>query len=107
MLDLDDYETEYMSKQEKKERGYQAVYSANLMGLSNLKPLQYIIFEHNVFCKSSILFKLVIPGLFFKFFSVFFSQTSLFCNNLMWRNVHPSYGAGIWSHDLLNVSLIP
>ena len=69
MLDLDDYETEYMSKQEKKERGYQAVYSANLMGLSNLKPLQYIIFEHNVFCKSSILFKLVSFSNFFLSFS--------------------------------------
>ena len=51
MLDLDDYEHEYLSKQEQKIRGPQAVYSANLMGLSNLKPLEYILFEHNVFCK--------------------------------------------------------
>jgi hypothetical protein len=51
MLDLDDYETEYLSHQERKERGHQAVYSANLMGLSNLKPLEYIIFEHSIFCE--------------------------------------------------------
>ena len=51
MLDLDDYETEYLSKKEQRIRGPQAVYSANLMGLSNLKPLEYILFEHNVFCK--------------------------------------------------------
>ncbi len=51
MLDLDDYETEYLSHREKKVKGYQAVYSANLMNLSNLKPLEYIIFEHNIFCE--------------------------------------------------------
>lgn len=49
MLDLDDYESEYMSYAEKKQRGNQAVYSANLMNLRNLKPLEYIIFEHQVF----------------------------------------------------------
>jgi hypothetical protein len=51
MLDLDDYESEYMSHKEKMERGHQAVYSANLMNLRNLKPLEHIIFEHSVFCK--------------------------------------------------------
>ena len=51
MLDLDDYESEYLSNEEKRTKGYQAVYSANLMNLRNLKPLEHIIFEHSVFCK--------------------------------------------------------
>ena len=30
-----------------------------------------------------------------------------FYNKYMWKNVHPVYSTGIWTHDLRNVSLLP
>ena len=45
------------------------------------------------------------PSLFFCLFSVFSNKQYNFYNKYMWKNVHPVYGAGIWTHDLQNVSL--
>ena len=41
----------------------------------------------------------------FCLFSVFTSLQLL--NKLMWKNVHPVYCAGIWTHDLSNMSCLP
>ena len=41
------------------------------------------------------------PGLFFRLFSVFSNK------HYNVKNVHPVYGAGIWTHDLCNMSLFP
>ena len=48
------------------------------------------------------------PGLFFVYFSVFSNKHHFnFYNKYMWKNVHPVYGAGIWTCNLGNVSLFP
>ena len=41
------------------------------------------------------------PGLFFRLFTVFSKKHYNFYNV---KNVHPVYGAGIWTHNLLNMS---
>ena len=43
---------------------------------------------------------------FFVYFC-FFKHTLHFFNKYMWKNVHPVYGAGIRTHDLRNMSLLP
>ena len=44
----------------------------------------------------------------FSFIFGLFKQTSIqFYNKLMWKNVHPVYGAGIWTHYLQTVILLP
>ena len=43
----------------------------------------------------------------FNLFSVFFKQSFPFLKKSMWKNVHPIYGAGIWTHDPLIMSLLP
>ena len=47
------------------------------------------------------------PGLFFVYFQSFQTNITNFYNKYMWKNVHPVYGAGIQTHDLRNVSLLP
>ena len=49
MLELVDYESQYMSVEELKKRGFQAVASANLMGLSSQHILDDFIFDNPVF----------------------------------------------------------
>lgn len=49
MLDLTDYEEQYMSAEEIKKRGFQGVASANLMGLSSQRLLDEFVFNHPVF----------------------------------------------------------
>ena len=49
MLELTDYEEQYMSREEIKKRGFQGVASANLMGLSSQHILDDFIFNHPVF----------------------------------------------------------
>ena len=44
------------------------------------------------------------PASFFCLFSVFSNKHYNFYNKYMWKNIHPVYGAGIWTHDLWNVS---
>ena len=46
-------------------------------------------------------------GLFFILFSVFFKQTIQFLQEINVKNVHPVYGARIWTHDLSNMSHHP
>ena len=43
----------------------------------------------------------------FHLFSVFFKQTIQFLQQINVKNAHPVYGAGIWTHDLLNTSHLP
>ena len=50
--------------------------------------------------------KWVNPGLFFIYFV--FSNTLKNLQQIhMWKNVYPIYGAGIKTHDLWNLSLLP
>ena len=49
MFDLHDYETVYLSRQQYKKRGFQAVVSANIMGLSSLHILDKFVIDHPVF----------------------------------------------------------
>jgi hypothetical protein len=49
MLDLTDYESQYMSPEEYRERGFQGVASANMMGLSSQHVLDDFVFNHPVF----------------------------------------------------------
>ena len=46
------------------------------------------------------------PGLFFIYFRLF-KHTLKFLEQINLKNVHPVYGAGIQTHDLWNVSLLP
>ena len=43
----------------------------------------------------------------FHYFRSFSNKQYNFYNKSMWKNVHPVYGAGIWTHDLLNMSRHP
>ena len=52
MLELSDYESQYMTKEEYKRRGFQGVASANLMALSSQAILDDFVFTHPVFGKS-------------------------------------------------------
>ena len=47
------------------------------------------------------------PSLFFRLFSVFSNKIYNFYYKFMWKNVHPVYGAGIRTHTLLKMSLLP
>lgn len=49
MLELTDYEEQYMTAEEYKKRGFQGVASANLMGLSSHQVLDDFVFNHPVF----------------------------------------------------------
>ncbi len=51
MLDISDYESQYMTSEELKARGFQGVASANLMGLSSQHLLDDFIFNHPIFGK--------------------------------------------------------
>ena len=44
------------------------------------------------------------PRTFFRLFLVFSNKQYNFYNKSMSINVHPVYGAGIQTHDLLNMS---
>ena len=46
------------------------------------------------------------PGLFFNLFCLFKHITN-FTTNRYVKNVHPVYSAGIRTHDLWNMSLLP
>ena len=53
-----------------------------------------------------LLKKLANPGLFC-LFSVFSNKHHYnFYNKYMWKNVHSVYGAGIYTHDFQNMSLL-
>ena len=46
------------------------------------------------------------PDLFFVYFQYFQTNIiTIFTTNICEKNVHPEYGAGIWTQDLQNVSL--
>ena len=47
------------------------------------------------------------PASFFVYLSVFSNKQYNFFNKLMWKNVHPVYGAGIRNHNLSNISRHP
>ena len=46
------------------------------------------------------------PGLFFIYF-ILFKEALQFLPQINVKNVHPVYGAGIRTHDLRNMSLLP
>ena len=43
----------------------------------------------------------------FSFIFSLFKQTLRFLQQIYVKNVHPVYRAGIWTHDILNMSLLP
>ena len=48
------------------------------------------------------------PRPLFRLFVVFSKKHQYnFYNKYMWKNVHLVYGAGIWTHNLQNMSLLP
>ena len=47
------------------------------------------------------------PRPLFRLFSVFSNKQYNFYNKSMWKNVHPVYSTGIWTHNLLNMSRHP
>ena len=47
-----------------------------------------------------------IPGLFSVSFCIF-KQALQFLQQKMWKNVHPVYGAGIRTHNLQDMSILP
>ena len=47
------------------------------------------------------------PRPLFHLFTVFSNKHYNFYNKYMWKNVHPVYGAGIRTHNLWNMSLLP
>lgn len=49
MFDLTDYESQYMTQEQYRKRGYQGVASANLMGLTSQHLLDDFLFNHPVF----------------------------------------------------------
>ena len=63
-----------------------------------------IIFWHSQMLE--LFFKWAIPGLLFLYFAPF-KQTLQFLYEIFVRIVHPVYCAGIQTHNLKNMSLIP
>ena len=59
----------------------------------------------NQFGQTNFFLKMGHPRPLFRLFSVFFKQTLQFLQYV--KNVHPVYGAGIRTHDLQNMSLLP
>ena len=51
--------------------------------------------------------KWAISASFIVYFRPFQTNINIFYNNVMWKNVHPVSGAGIRTHDILYVSLLP
>ena len=47
---------------------------------------------------------MAIPGVFFVFI---FGFSGKYLYNMMWKSVHPVFGARIRTHDILNTSLLP
>ena len=68
------------------------------------------LFQSFSFCLCSIyiifLKKWANPGLFFIYFRLF-KHTLQFLQQINVKNVHPVYGAGIRTHNLWNMSLLP
>ena len=58
-------------------------------------------------CISLIFFKNGPIPASFSFIFGLFKQTLQFYNKYMWKNVHPVYGAGIRTHNIWKVSLLP
>ena len=56
--------------------------------------------------KKKLLFKLAMPVLF-SFLSDFEKKQILFLLQINVKNVYPVSDAGIWTHNLLNMSLLP
>ena len=52
-------------------------------------------------------FKWANTGLFFIYLRLLKHTFQILQQIGMWKNVHPVYGAGIWTHDLWNMSLLP
>ena len=57
--------------------------------------------------QGSNFFKWANPGLFFVYFWSFQTKNSIFITNQLLKNVYPVYNAGIWTHDLSNMSRHP
>ena len=66
----------------------------------NLKPEKFTI-NMNIFKMEPY------PASFWFIFGLFRRIITIFPTYLMWKNVHPVYGAGISTHNLQNKSLIP
>ena len=47
------------------------------------------------------------PRSLFRLFLVFSNKQYNFYKKSLWKNVHHVYGAGIWTHDLSNMSRHP
>ena len=50
--------------------------------------------------------KWAIPGLLVAYFRLFQANINIL-QQIYVKNVHPEYSVGIWTHDLLNMSLLP
>ena len=69
---------------------------------AQLANTKYKIIKQGFFKKGANL------GLFDLLFSVFSNKHHYnFYNKCLWKNVHPVYGAGIWTLNLRNLSLLP
>ena len=47
------------------------------------------------------------PSLFLIYFRLFKYALQILQQIGMWKNVHPAHGAGIWTHNLGKMSLLP
>ena len=78
------------------------IYSLPTSELNSKKASPFSYFTHYLFYK-----KWAIPASF-SFIFVFSNKQNNFYNKYLHViNVHPVYGAGIWTHDLQNMSLLP
>ena len=79
-----------------------------LIGIPNLKQTFSIclIWRSTWKIKSSFL-KWTNPGLFFIYFRLLKHILQILQQVGIWKNVHPVFGAGIWTHNLWNMSLLP
>ena len=57
--------------------------------------------------EEAFLLKWAIPGLFLIYFRSFLNKHYNFYDKFMWKDVHPVYGAGIQTHNLWEMSLLP
>ena len=90
--------------QEKKDRGHRQIHWAVVPYLVGfIFPSNWFPYLH-----SDQAFLWAKAGLFYRLSSVFSNNHHYkFYNKLMWKNVHPVNCAGIWTHNLCNMSLLP
>ena len=86
---------------------YNTGITPELSSLKRVRPNVSTKVDENIYKRSEeTFFMMDHPRPFFHLFSSFQTNITILQQRNV-KNVHPVYGAGIWTHDLRNMSLLP